>query len=119
MGRLKPGVHLVQVPLIVGYKIESNICSSFMGLLQTVDGHDVSSIEPNYLRRHMGLVIQEPILFDCSLQDNIAYGSPEPLEMADVVKVACSANIHNFITSLPQVLYILWKQHVEWVQLVK
>jgi len=105
-------MQLVQVPLIVGCKLKLNIGSSFMFLLQMVDGHDVSSIEQSYLRRHMGLVTQEPVLFDCSLRDNIAYGSQEPLEMADVVKAACSASIHNFITSLPQVLYILWKQHV-------
>lgn len=67
-----------------------------------VDGHDVSNIDPNYLRRHMGLVTQEPVLFDCSLRDNIAYGSPEHLEMDDIVKAARTANIHNFITSLPQ-----------------
>lgn len=106
----------MHVPLIVGCKLKPNIGSSFVGMLQMVDGHDVSSIEPDYLRRHMGLVTQEPVLFDCSLRDNIAYGSPEPLEMADIVKAASSANIHDFITSLPQVLYILWKQHVEWVQ---
>ena len=87
-----------------------------MGMLQMVDGYDVSSIDPDYLRRHMGLVTQEPVLFDCSLRDNIAYGSPEPLEMADVVKAACSANIHNFITSLPQVLYIVLKKHLKWLQ---
>jgi ABC-type multidrug transport system fused ATPase/permease subunit len=73
-------------------------------MLQMVDGHDVSSIDPNYLRRHMGLVTQEPVLFDCSLRDNIAYGSPEPLEMDDIMKAARTANIHNFIASLPQVL---------------
>jgi ABC-type multidrug transport system fused ATPase/permease subunit len=87
-----------------------------MGMLQMVDGCDVSSIDPNYLRRHMGLVTQEPVLFDCSLRDNIAFRSPEPLEMADVVKAACSASIHDFITSLPQVLYILLKKHLEWLQ---
>jgi hypothetical protein len=78
-------------------------------MLQMVDGHDVTSIEPNYLRRHMGLVTQEPVLFDCSLRDNIAYGSPEPLEMADIVEAARTANIHDFITSLPQVLCIVQK----------
>jgi len=74
-------------------------------MLQMVDGQDVNSIEPNYLRSHMGLVTQEPVLFDCSLRDNIAYGSPHPLEMADIIKAAQAANIHDFITSLPQVLY--------------
>jgi ABC-type multidrug transport system fused ATPase/permease subunit len=97
-------VHLVQVPSIVGCKLKPIIGSHFMGMLQMVDGHDISSIEPNYLRRHMGLVTQEPVLFDSSLRDNIAYGSQEPLEMADIVKAARSANIHDFITSLPQVL---------------
>jgi ABC-type multidrug transport system fused ATPase/permease subunit len=73
-------------------------------MLQLVDGQDISSIEPNYLRSHMGLVTQEPVLFDCSLRDNIAYGSTQSVEMADIVKAAQAANIHDFITSLPQVL---------------
>lgn len=73
-------------------------------MLQMVDGQDVSSMDPNYLRSHIGLVTQEPVLFDCSLRDNIAYGSTQPLEMIDIVKAAQAANIHDFITSLPQVI---------------
>ena len=55
----------------------------------------------------MGLVSQEPVLFDATIADNIRYGanfrevSDEEVEMA-----AKSANIHNFIITLPQVAYI-------------
>ncbi|XP_069683361.1 ATP-dependent translocase ABCB1-like isoform X3 [Periplaneta americana] len=68
----------------------------------TVDGHDLCSIEANHLRRHIGVVTQEPILFDCSLRENIAYGSEEPVGMNDIVEAARKADIHEFISSLPQ-----------------
>ena len=54
----------------------------------------------------MGLVSQEPVLFDTSIADNIRYGanfrevSDEEVEMA-----AKSANIHDFVMSLPQVCH--------------
>ena len=74
-----------------------------MFLFQMVDGNDIRNISFSHLRRHIGLVTQEPILFDCSLRDNIAYGAQEDISMQDIIKAARAANIHDFITSLPQV----------------
>ena len=52
----------------------------------------------------MGLVSQEPILFDCSIADNIAYGdNSRNVGMDEIIKAAKDANIHNFITTLPEV----------------
>ena len=52
----------------------------------------------------MGLVSQEPILFDCSIADNIAYGdNSRTVSMDEIIKAAKDANIHNFITTLPEV----------------
>uniref|UniRef100_A0A1A9X3Q1 ABC-type xenobiotic transporter n=1 Tax=Glossina brevipalpis TaxID=37001 RepID=A0A1A9X3Q1_9MUSC len=56
------------------------------------------------LRSKLSLVSQEPILFDRSIADNIAYGNNcrDPMPMAEVIDAAKKANIHDFITSLPQ-----------------
>ena len=35
---------------------------------------DVRSLDPSWFRRHIGLVSQEPVLFACSIRDNIGYG---------------------------------------------
>lgn len=39
--------------------------------------HDLKLLDPLWFRRHIGLVSQEPVLFACSVRDNIAYGSDQ------------------------------------------
>ena len=52
----------------------------------------------------MGLVSQEPILFDTTIKDNIAYGdNSRTVSMEEVIEAARKANIHSFIASLPEV----------------
>jgi len=69
-----------------------------------VDGNEIKSLNVGWLRAQMGLVSQEPILFDCSLRENIAYGdNSRTVEMAEIIEAAKKANIHNFIQSLPNV----------------
>ena len=52
----------------------------------------------------MGIVSQEPILFDRTIAENIAYGdNSREVPMEDIVAAAEKANIHNFISSLPLV----------------
>jgi len=56
------------------------------------------------LRSQLGIVSQEPVLFDRTIADNIAYGdTSRDVEMQEIIEAAKNANIHNFITSLPQV----------------
>jgi ABC-type multidrug transport system fused ATPase/permease subunit len=56
------------------------------------------------LRSQVGIVSQEPILFDCSIAENIAYGDNSRTPgMDEIIKAARDANIHEFITSLPDV----------------
>ncbi|KAG7282167.1 hypothetical protein CRUP_034914 [Coryphaenoides rupestris] len=51
----------------------------------------------------MGIVSQEPVLFDCSLAENIAYGdNSRSVTMNEIQAAAESANIHSFIEGLPQ-----------------
>ncbi|CAC5420869.1 Multidrug resistance protein 1A,ATP-binding cassette sub-family B member 5,Phosphatidylcholine translocator ABCB4,Multidrug resistance protein 1 [Mytilus coruscus] len=52
----------------------------------------------------IGIVSQEPVLFDTSIAENIAYGdTSRTVPMSEIIEVARSANIHNFIESLPHV----------------
>ncbi|KAJ1366073.1 Ubiquitin carboxyl-terminal hydrolase isozyme L1 [Parelaphostrongylus tenuis] len=77
------------------------------GLL-AVDGHDIRGINPTHLRSHIALVSQEPILFDTSIKENIIYGLPlGSVSEAAISDVAQRANIHKFISELPDVKLIL------------
>lgn len=61
-----------------------------------------------YLRSFIAVVSQEPVLFNCSIRENIIYGIEEKVEQNDIVKAARAANIHSFIKSLPQVIITLF-----------
>ncbi|XP_065051927.1 ATP-dependent translocase ABCB1-like isoform X2 [Rhopilema esculentum] len=68
-------------------------------------GLDVRNLNLGWLRSQIGYVAQEPVLFNCSIRDNIAYGlndeERKSIEQAEIEAVAMSANIHHFIASLP------------------
>ena len=66
----------------------------------TIDGQDVRDVTQRSLRRAIGLVQQDVYLFDGTIRDNIAYGRPGAAD-EDIVQAAKSANIHEFIASLP------------------
>ena len=52
----------------------------------------------------MGLVAQEPVLFDLTIRENIAYGdNSRDIQMDEIIAAARLANIHSFIESLPLV----------------
>lgn len=71
---------------------------------QLVDGQPVNRIHVQWLRRQIGIVSQEPVLFDCSIRENIAYGDNfRQVSMEEIIDAARKANIHTFIQSLPQV----------------
>ena len=57
-----------------------------------------------WVRSKLSIVSQEPVLFNRSLAENIAYGdNSREVPMEDVIAAARKANIHQFITNLPQV----------------
>ncbi len=66
-----------------------------------IDGHDVREITLQSLRRHVGMVLQTPILFSGSIYDNIRYGKPEASE-AEIVEACKMANAWDFIQKLPK-----------------
>ncbi|XP_035825122.1 ATP-dependent translocase ABCB1 [Aplysia californica] len=68
-----------------------------------LDKHNVKELNVQWLRRQIGLVSQEPILFDTSIEENIAYGdNSRKVSMDEIIRAAREANIHNFIEALPQ-----------------
>ncbi|GFR02321.1 ATP-dependent translocase ABCB1 [Trichonephila clavata] len=68
-----------------------------------VDDESVREMNVANLRSHIGVVSQEPVLFSYSIAENIAYGdNSKPMDMNKVIEAARQANIHNFITTLPQ-----------------
>ena len=67
-----------------------------------VDGHDVKDITVSHLRKYVGIVNQEPVLFSTSIAENIAFGG-EGVTQSQVEEAAKMANAHDFITKFPQV----------------
>lgn len=66
----------------------------------TIDGQDLRDITQASLRQAIGIVPQDTVLFNDSIEYNIAYGKPGASK-AEIVAVAKAAHIHDFIESLP------------------
>lgn len=64
-----------------------------------IDGKDIRRYNLKSLRKQIGLVQQEPILFNLSIRQNISYGN-EGASETEIVEAAMEANIHDFISSL-------------------
>ncbi|XP_054636998.1 ATP-dependent translocase ABCB1-like isoform X1 [Dunckerocampus dactyliophorus] len=68
-----------------------------------LDSRNVKELNIHWLRSQIGIVSQEPVLFDCSLAENIAYGdNSRTVTMEEIKAAAEAANIHSFIENLPQ-----------------
>ncbi|XP_008256635.2 bile salt export pump isoform X1 [Oryctolagus cuniculus] len=67
----------------------------------TLDGHDIRSLNIQWLRDQIGIVEQEPVLFSTTIAENIRYGR-EDATMEDIIQAAKEANAYNFIMDLPQ-----------------
>ncbi|WWD15747.1 hypothetical protein CI109_100169 [Kwoniella shandongensis] len=66
-----------------------------------LDEYDLSQIDAQWLRNHIAVVSQSANLFDTTIAQNIAYGSPN-LSLGEIQRAAKAANIHDFIQSLPE-----------------
>ncbi|XP_027030729.2 ATP-binding cassette sub-family B member 10, mitochondrial [Tachysurus fulvidraco] len=69
-----------------------------------IDGHDIRSLNASWLRSCIGTVSQEPVLFSCSIAENIAYGATDPKQLTkqDIIEAAQIANAHHFINGFPK-----------------
>lgn len=69
------------------------------GMIQ-LGGVDLKSLDPQWFRRKIAMVSQEPTLFACSIKENIAYGKMATSE--EIESAAKQANAHNFITTFEE-----------------
>ncbi|XP_026436495.1 ABC transporter B family member 11-like isoform X1 [Papaver somniferum] len=68
----------------------------------TLDGTEIQKFQLRWLRQQMGLVSQEPVLFNDTIRANIAYGKKGDATEAEILAAAELANAHNFISALQQ-----------------
>ncbi|XP_075465258.1 bile salt export pump-like isoform X1 [Ascaphus truei] len=67
-----------------------------------IDGHNTKNVSVPFLRSKIGIVSQEPVLFDCSIAENIRYGdNAKDLSMDKVISAAKKAQLHDFVMALP------------------
>ncbi|MGB0910518.1 MAG: ABC transporter ATP-binding protein [Nitrospirales bacterium] len=69
--------------------------------LISIDGYDIRDLPLAYLRDQVGLVQQEPFLFNGTVRENIAYGALDAT-LEDIEVVALAAHAHEFIMNLPE-----------------
>lgn len=68
----------------------------------TLDGVEIQTLQLKWLRQQMGLVGQEPVLFNDTIRANIAYGKEGRASEAEIVAASELANAHRFISGLQQ-----------------
>ncbi|KAK4273324.1 hypothetical protein QN277_021750 [Acacia crassicarpa] len=68
----------------------------------TLDGRELRTLQIKWLRQQMGLVSQEPVLFNDTIRANIAYGKGGDATEAEIIAAAEQANAHKFISGLHQ-----------------
>ncbi|KAE9453920.1 hypothetical protein C3L33_14178, partial [Rhododendron williamsianum] len=68
----------------------------------TLDGVEIQRLQLKWLRQQMGLVSQEPVLFNETIRSNIAYGKEGNATEAEILSASELANAHNFISGLQQ-----------------
>lgn len=67
----------------------------------TIDGYDLKDIDIVSLRKQIGIVPQEVVLFNRTIRENIAYGNLEATDK-EIIQAAKSANAHDFILKFPK-----------------
>jgi ATP-binding cassette subfamily B protein len=66
-----------------------------------LDGHDLRTLKQSSIRRNIGVVLQDPLLFNDTVRANIAYGRPQA-SAAEIENAAKAAFAHDFIMRLPE-----------------
>ncbi len=67
----------------------------------TIDGCNLRDLKVKSLRRHIGMVLQDPVLFSGTVRDNILYGNPKASK-EQLIEACKAANAYHFIQNLPQ-----------------
>ncbi len=108
---LKPGKTLALVgPSGCGKSTVVSLIERFYDLSSgslKLESMDIRDLNISWLRSQVGVVSQEPVLFDTTIADNIRYGALfREVSDNEVIGAAKAANIHSFIETLPQVSLI-------------
>lgn len=80
-------------------KLIQRLCTPSEGQI-FIDGIDIAQTDPHWLRRQIGVVLQETQLFSGSIRDNIALAVPEA-SLEQVIAVSELAGAHDFISEFP------------------
>lgn len=73
-------------------------------MLKNLDGCGITKLSIEWLRANLGIVAQEPMLFEMTIKENIAYGDQtREIPMSEIIAAARQANIHEYIVTLPKV----------------
>jgi len=101
---VKPGQRIALVgPSGAGKTSLVSLIPRFYDLLSgtiTIDGYDIKKVKLASLRKQIGIVSQQAILFNGNIRDNIAYGRIEASN-EEIIEVAKKANAHDFIMAQP------------------
>lgn len=66
----------------------------------SIDGNDIYNINIKQLRQAMGVVFQEPVLFNTSIEENIRFGKPDATEQ-EIIDALKNANAFDFVCNFP------------------